>query len=81
MPTIDLTTAKDPARVLKNATEPNINPKGTFLVYHIGDYLDAINTKPVGRMAWDLAQSGRVRLFQKVIEQEPRKYAYIAEVV
>ena len=81
MPTIDLTTVKDPARVLRNAVEPNINQKGTWLIYHMGDYADDINTKPVGRMAWDLAQSGRVRLFQKVIEQEPRKYAYIAEVV
>jgi hypothetical protein len=81
VPTIDLTTAKDPARVLRNAVEPNINPKGTFLVYHIGDYLDAVNNTAVGRMAWQLQEAKRVRLFQKVIEQEPRRYAYIAQIV
>lgn len=81
MATIDLTQHKDPTRVLRNAVELNINPSGSWLIYHIGDYADSINNTPVGRMAWDLAQSGRVRLFQKVIEQSPRKYSYLAQVI
>lgn len=77
---IDLTKSKDPSRVLKNALEPGINAAGTHIAYHEGDYADQINSKPVGRMAWDLMKSGRVHLFQKMLHTEPRRYQYLAVV-
>lgn len=77
---IDLTRHKDPARVLRNALHPDINPRGTTILYHEGDYGDGINNKPVGLAAWELAQAGLVHLFQKLISKEPRRYAYYAVV-
>lgn len=75
---IDLTAHKDPARVLKNACEPGINPPGTHLLYHEGDWFDQIGTSKVGAMAMALYQQGKVRLVQKIVHQEPRRYCYYA---
>lgn len=80
MQMIDLTNHKDPVRVLQNALEPNINPPGTFIVYHEGSYVDSVHNTPVGRAAWTLYEHGKVLLCQKRIGDEPRRYVYMAVV-
>lgn len=77
---IDLTKHPDAARVLRNAVEPNINPAGTWILYHQGDYSDQVGLTAVGRAAYDLAMHGKVALFQKIVSEEPRVYGYWAVV-
>lgn len=81
MPVINLTKSKEPDRVLRNACKPNANPRGTWIVYHTGDYSDSVNQTKVGRAAWELAQTGVVLLCQKLLQSEPRQYAYVAVVL
>ena len=78
MTAIDITTHKDPARVLRQACEPNINPRGTIIVYHYGDYADNVHQTVAGRAAWDLHKEDKVILCQKMLDDEPRRYAYCA---
>lgn len=80
MQMIDLTNHKDPVRVLQNALEPNINPTGTFIIYHEGSHVDSVHNTPVGRTAWALYEQGKVLLCQKRISDEPRRYLYMAVV-
>lgn len=77
---IDLTKSKDPTRVLKNALEPNINPKGTYILYHQGDFGDEVGKAPLGRAVYDMSMQGKVHLVQKITQQEPRQYNYYAVV-
>lgn len=78
---IDLTGNKDAARVLENAVKMRINPKGTRIVYHVGDFGEEIagNSK-VAVKARELFDRGLVHLFQKKLSDSPRKYAYMVEV-
>lgn len=78
---IDLTNNKDAARVLENAVTMRINPKGTRIVYFIGDFGDEVaSNSHVAVKARDLFDRGLVHLFQKKLSNEPRKYMYIAQV-
>ena len=83
---INLLTHKEPARALKNAVMGidgiAQNPKGTVIEYHQGDWADLIGMKPVGKMAMELSNQGRVVLYQKIIAHEPvRVFSYRAEVL
>ena len=77
---IDLSKSKDPVRVFKNALEPNINPLGTWILYHTGDYADQVGSTALGRAVYDAAASGNVHMVQKLVQQEPRIYNYYAVV-
>ena len=77
---IDLTKAKDQIRALKNALEPNINQKGTYILYHQGDFGDEVGKTPLGRAVYDMSTQGKVHLVQKITQQEPRQYNYYAVV-
>ena len=81
MTIVNLTKSKDPARVLQNACKPGTNPRGTWLIYHEGDYADSVHNTPVGRAAWTLHEQGKVVLCQKRISDEPRRYVYVAVVL
>lgn len=78
---IDLIATKDPVRVFKNALQPNINPRGTYILYHHGDYSDAIHNTPIGRAVWQAYERGEVVPVQKLVCVEPRAYNYYAVVV
>lgn len=78
---LDLRGKKDAARVLRNAMEPGINKKGFRVIYAEGDFGNEIGRTEVGRVAWSEYEAGRARLYQALIQVEPRMYAYIAEVV
>ena len=80
MQTVDVTKLKDPVRVLLNAFEPGTNPRGTQVIYYIGDYFDQVGRTAIGRAAWDLYASGKADLVQRVIKKSPRIYEYIAQV-
>lgn len=78
---IDLTGNKDAARVLENAVTMRVNPKGTRIVYHVGDFADEVaGHSAVAVKARSLFDRGLVHLFQKKLSEEPRKYAYMVEV-
>ena len=78
---IDLTNNKDAARVLENAVTMRVNPKGTRIIYHIGDFGDEVSSNShVADKARDLYNRGLVHMFQKKICDEPRKYAYMVQV-
>ncbi len=77
---IDLTNHPDPVRVFNNALEPGINPRGTYIAYHEGDYSDHVGLTPIGKSAYQAYESGRVILCQKRIQEEPRRYVYYAVV-
>lgn len=80
MQVIDLTKSKDPVRVFRNALEPNINPAGTWILYHQGDYADQVGTTALGRAVYDASANGEVHMVQKMISVDPREYAYYAVV-
>lgn len=75
---IDLTKTKDAARVLENACKPGVNPRGSWIAYAEGDYSAWVGATPVGVKARELFQQGRVHLFQKRIQDSPRRYVYFA---
>lgn len=75
---IDLTKAKDPVRVLKNALQPNINKRGDYILYHVGDYADGVHNTPLGRAVYDAWERGEVAPVQKLVSKEPRCYNYYA---
>lgn len=77
---VDLTRTKDADRVMRLACDHSNNPSGTYLLYHVGDYSDNINTTPLGRAAWAMYEKDKVHLVQKLIEVEPRRYHYLAVV-
>lgn len=78
---IDLTKAKDPVRVFRNALQPNINPKGTWILYHVGDYADNVNATPLGRAVYEASMRGEVAPVQKLVCKEPRIYNYYARIL
>lgn len=91
MARFDISANKDAARVLKNMVIgidgiKQVN-SGDRIVYWSGDASDYIGQKAVGRMAYDLAMAGDVRLFQNVISEKQtelgplRTFEYMAEVV
>jgi len=75
---IDLTKSKDAVRVLENACKPGVNPRGTWIAYAEGDYAALVGATPIGAKARELERQGRVHLFQKRIQDEPRRYVYFA---
>ena len=75
---IDLRKSQDPVRVFKNALEPNINPPGTWILYHTGDFSTKSGRTPIGIAVREAFDKGIVHIFQKVISQEPRQYHYYA---
>lgn len=75
---IDLTNHNEPVRVFNNALEPGINPRGTYIAYHEGEYSDLVGLTPIGKAAYKASTDGRVILFQKRIQDEPRRYVYYA---
>lgn len=77
---IDLTKSKDAVRVLENACKPGINQRGTWIAYAEGNYADLVGATPIGVKARELEKQGRVHLFQKRIQDEPRSYVYFAVV-
>lgn len=81
MNTIDITNSKEGPRVLENACQPGVNPKGTRIVYAVSDFGAEIaaNNKTAAK-ARELFERGLVHIFQKRISKEPVKYLYIAEV-
>lgn len=52
--------------------------RGTWHIYHEGDYFDLIGSKPIGRFARGLYERGRAILVQKKLVDAPRLYAYYA---
>lgn len=78
---IDITNNKDAVRVLENACTMGVNPKGTRIIYGMGDFGDEIaaNSK-VAAKARDLFDRGLVHLFQKKVSKEPAKYLYLAVI-
>lgn len=83
---MNITTHKDPARVLRNMVLgidgiPQVK-KGTRIIYHEGDYNDNVGFTKVGFVARELSDLGRVHLCQKIIDNsgDIRKFAYMAEV-
>ena len=56
----------------------NTAKKGTWHVYHAGDFGDEIGMKPIGRYVRALADRGRAILCQKKLVDAPRQYAYYA---
>lgn len=65
---IDITKSKDAARVLRNAVMLGVNPKGTWIKYHTGEYQNEIGLQPVGIEARSLFDLGKVDLFQKKLD-------------
>ena len=78
---LDLRDKKDAARILRNALKPNANVKGFKVIYAEGNFGDEIGRTEIGRIARSEYEAGRARLYQSLIQVEPRMYAYIAEVV
>ena len=86
----DITTHKDPARVLRNMIVGidgiRQTERGTNIVYFRGDFSDNVNRKAVGKMAMDLATNGHCHLKQRIIGETMtdagmmRQFEYIAEV-
>lgn len=74
---INLINHKDPVRVFNNALEPGVNPSGTFIAYHEGDYSDHIGLTPIGKA---VRNDPRVIPCQKRIQDEPRRYVYYAVI-
>ncbi len=56
----------------------NTAKKGSWHVYHAGDFADEIGSKPIGRYVRGLAERGRAILCQKKLVDDPRQYAYYA---
>lgn len=78
---IDITKSKDSARVMRNAVLMGLNPVGTWIKYHTGEYQDEIGTHPVGIEARSLFELGKVWLFQKKIaDSQYDYYAVVREV-
>lgn len=78
---IDLIASKDPIRVFKNALQSNINPRGTYIRYHHGDYSDSVHNTPIGRAVYQAYERGEVVPVQKLVSVEPRAYNYYAVVM
>lgn len=78
---IDLTKAKDPVRILRNALQPNINNRGDWILYHVGDYADGVHHTPLGRAVYEAAMRGEVAPVQKLVSKEPRQYNYYARIL
>lgn len=72
---------KNAAEILTRAATRTDKEPGLRISYFEGDYSSEVNKTAVGKAAYGLAQAGLVRLFQKKIQDEPRLYSYIAEVV
>jgi len=70
---VSIVGSPQPDRVLKNMVLGidgiAQQPKGSRIVYHIGNYDDMIGLKPVGRMASNLEKMGSVILVQKTISE------------
>lgn len=78
---IDLTKSKEPVRVFKNTLQPNINQRGTYILYHQGDYSDSVHNTPIGRAVWQAYERGEVVPVQKLVSKDPRAYNYYAVVM
>ena len=77
---MNLTGHKQAADLLHRAATRTDREKGLMIAYAEGDFSSNINQSQVGKVAYELAQSGHVRLFQKKLTDEPRTYQYIAQV-
>jgi len=51
--------------------------KGAVFKYHEGDYSDSIGTTWLGAKMRELFHAGKIDLFQKLIQTQPRKYIYM----
>lgn len=78
---MNLTGKDNAAELLKRAATRNDRERGMMIAYAEGNFSSNINQLAVGKVAYELAQSGNVRLFQKKLTDEPRVYQYIAQVV
>lgn len=78
---IDLTGDKNASDRLVSICRNKNREAGQWIIYAEGNFSSNINQTAVGKAAYELSQSGLVRLFQKRISDEPRRYVYLAEVV
>lgn len=78
---MNLTGKNNAAELLKRAATRRDRESGLMIAYAEGNFSSNINQLSVGKVAYELAQSGNVRLFQKKLTDEPRVYQYIAQVV
>lgn len=72
---------KNAVEMLTRAATRYDKEQGLKVAYAEGEFCDNINQTEVGKMAYSLYEQGKVRLFQKKIQDSPRRYQYIAEVV
>lgn len=77
---MNLTQNPKAAELLRRQATRTDKEPGQMIAYAEGDFASNINQTAVGKTAYELSQSGRVRLFQKLISTEPRRYQYIAQV-
>lgn len=77
---MNLTENPKASDLLHRAATRTDRQKGLMIAYAEGDFSSNINQSHVGKVAYELAQSGHVRLFQKKLTDEPRLYQYIAVI-
>lgn len=75
---MNLTDNPKAADLLHRAATRTDRQKGLIIAYAEGDFSSNVNQSRVGKVAYELAQSGHVRLFQKKLTDEPRVYQYLA---
>lgn len=77
---MNLTDHKQAAELLHRQATRSDRERGLMIAYAEGDFSSNIGQSQVGKAAYQLQESGHVRLFQKRIQDEPRLYQYLAVI-
>lgn len=77
---IDLTKDNKPQERLRAIMGNKWREKGDWIAYAEGDFGDEIGKTPVGKAAMEYAEDGMLHLFQRKVQDEPRRYVYLGRV-